>query len=153
MRGSYRKRRVNQPPNFQYFKPGGIPRRLLKSMTLTVDEYEAIRLADYQGLEHLQAAAEMAISRPTFTRLIEKARHKIAQAIVDGMELIVEGGNIEFANTLHRCRDCGEEQILPVREHITDCTECGSENVEDVTYQFIEETRRHGRRGKRHNRE
>ena len=138
MPGPYRRRRINQPPYFQYFKPCGIPRKMLKTVIVTVDEYEAIRLADYQGLEHLQAAEMMAISRPTFTRLIEKARHKIAQAIVDGMELVVEGGYIEFANTLRRCRDCGDEQISPYSESITGCPECGSGNVEDMAQNFIE---------------
>ena len=137
MRGPYRKRLINQPPNFKNFKPSGIPRKMLKSVKITVDEYEAFRLADYQGLEHLQAAEKMAISRPTFTRLIEKARHKIAMALVDGMELVVEGGNVEFENTLHRCRDCGDEQINPVNENIPDCPECGSENVEDTSQNFV----------------
>jgi len=137
MRGPYRKRRIHQPPNIQNFKPSGIPRRMLKTITLTLDEYEAIRLADYQGLEHLQAAEKMAISRPTFTRLIAKARHIIALAIVDGMELVVEGGNIEFTNTLRRCQDCGDEQLSPFSENIADCPECGSENVEDTARNYI----------------
>lgn len=138
MRGPYRKRMIQQPPNVQFFKPAGIPRKLLQTVTLTVDEFESIRLADYQGLEHLQASKKMGISRPTFTRLIEKSRHKIAMAIVDGMELIVEGGNIEFANTRHRCLDCGEEKISPYSKDLDDCPECGSENVEDVATKFIE---------------
>ena len=155
MRESYRKRRIYQPPNFQNFKPSGIPRHLLKTVTLTVDEYEAIRLADYQGLEHLEAAEKMAISRPTFTRLIEKARHKIAQAIVDGMELVVDGGNIEFTNTLRRCRDCGDEQISPYTEieHNIDCPECGSENVEDIARKFTEYRTHKGMKKKRGNRQ
>ncbi len=138
MRGPYRKRLVNQPPNFKNFKPSGIPRKMLKAVTITIDEYEAFRLADYLGLEHLQAAEKMAISRPTFTRLIEKARNKIARAIVEGMELVVQGGNIEFENTLHRCRDCGEEQVNPVNENLPDCPECGSENVQDLAQDFID---------------
>lgn len=137
MRGPYRKRRINQPPNFKNFKPSGIPRKLLKTIAITIDEYEAIRLADYHGLEHLQAAEKMAISRPTFTRLIEKARHKIAQAIVDGMELVVEGGNVEFTNTLRRCRDCGDEKVSPYNESIEDCPECGSENIENIAENYL----------------
>ena len=138
MRRSYRKRLIYQPPNFYNFKPSGIPRNMLKKVTLTVDEYEAIRLADYQGLEHLQASGKMAISRPTFTRLIEKARHKISQAIIEGMELAVEGGNVEFANTLRRCRDCGDEKLSPYTQNSSDCPECGSENVEDTAQKFID---------------
>ena len=137
MRKSYRKRRIHHPPYFKNFKPSGLPRKMLKKVNLTVDEYEAIRLADYNGLEHQQAAEQMKISRPTFTRLIEKARNIIARAIEDGMELVVEGGNIEFENTLSRCRDCGEEQISPYDEDLTDCPECGSGNVEDLALNFF----------------
>lgn len=137
MPGPYRRRRIHQPPNFSNFKPSGIPRKMLKTVILAIDEYEAIRLADYHGLEHAQAAEKMAISRPTFSRLIEKARHKIALAIIDGMELVVEGGNVEFANTMRRCMDCGDEHISPYNEKINDCPECGSENVEDIAKKFI----------------
>ena len=133
MRGAYRKRLVYLPPDFPSFKPAGIPSRLLKKITLSVDEYEAVRL------EHAQAAENMAISRPTFTRLVEKARHKIAQAIVDGMELVVEGGNIEFANTRRRCRNCGHEKIQPRDEKADDCPECGSEDVDDQGQKFTGE--------------
>ena len=139
MRKPYRKRRIHLPPNFKNFKPSGISRSHLKSLTITVDEYEALRLADYEGLEHLQASEMMDISRPTFTRLIEKARNKIARAIIEGMEIVVEGGNIEFQNTLCRCRDCGDEQISPASELIEDCPECGSDNVEDTARKFIKE--------------
>jgi predicted DNA-binding protein (UPF0251 family) len=137
MRSSYRKRRIHQPPNFKNFKPSGIPRNILKTLYLTIDEYEAVRLADYEGMEHLEASEKMNISRPTFTRLIEKARHKIARTIIDGMELVVEGGNVEFLNTLRRCRDCGDEQLSPSNKNTADCPECGSDNVEDVAENYL----------------
>jgi DNA-directed RNA polymerase subunit RPC12/RpoP len=86
----------------------------------------------------------MAISRPTFTRLIEKARNKIARAIIDGLELVVEGGNIEFQNTLRRCLDCGDEQIIPYNEDRANCPECGSENVEDLAKNFIDHEKQVG---------
>ena len=104
MRNSYRKRRVHSPPKFLNFKPSGIPRKLIKSVVLTIDEYEAIRLADHLGKEHLEASEMMHISRPTFTRLIERARQKTAHAIVEGMELVIEGGNVDFCDANHRCR-------------------------------------------------
>ncbi|MBN2426474.1 MAG: DUF134 domain-containing protein [Calditrichaceae bacterium] len=147
MPGPYRRRRVFQPPNFVNFKPSGIPRRALKMITLAVDEYEAIRLADYNGLDHTQAAENMGISRPTFSRLVEKARNKIAQALVDGMELIVEGGNIEFANTRRRCLDCGDEYLSPYSEKINDCPECGSDNIEDIADNFIKKKNNENKRG------
>ena len=99
MRGPYRKRFVQRPPFFQNFKPSGIPRKMLKKVELTLDEYEAIRLADYLQIEHLEASEKMKISRPTFTRLIEKARQKIATVIIDGNELVIGGGNVNLKNT------------------------------------------------------
>ena len=132
MRGAYRKRRVNLPPKFQNFKPSGIPRKMLDNIVLTFDEYEAIRLADYLGKEHLEASKMMNISRPTFTRLIDRARKKMAQTIIEGMELTIEGGNVDFTNALHRCRTCGEEEVRPINAKTENCNECGSEDMEDL---------------------
>ncbi|MFC2093140.1 DUF134 domain-containing protein [Bacteroidota bacterium] len=137
MREPYRKRRINEPPRFNNFKPSGVPRRFLKQIDLTIDEYEALRLTDYLQLEHLEASEKMNISRPTFTRLIEKARHKVAQAIVDGRELIIEGGNIDFVNTIHRCRECGEIELQPFNEENKRCPDCGSLNVENLAMNFM----------------
>lgn len=65
---------VHEPPLFTEFKPIGIPVRSLEQVKLSLDEYEAIRLADRIGLSHEEAAEEMGISRSTFSRLIEKSR-------------------------------------------------------------------------------
>ncbi|HGY54564.1 MAG TPA: DUF134 domain-containing protein [Caldithrix abyssi] len=147
MRGPYRKRRVQRPPQFSNFKPSGIPRKYLDSIELTVDEFEAIRLADYLQKEHAEAAEMMQISRPTFTRLIQQARRKLATAIIEGMELVIIGGNIDFEHTLHRCHDCGEVIQLPVDVSEEDCPGCGSQNVEDLARSFI--MGRHHRGGRR----
>ena len=132
MKQPYRTRIVNLPPQFTSFKPSGIPKRFLKKAELSIDEFEAIRLADYCGLEHQEAADQMRISRPTFTRLIKKARQKIASVIIDGMELIITGGNFELINTLYYCRDCGETVSQPSYLKTENCIECGSENVDNL---------------------
>ena len=131
MRGPYRRRRIHLPPRFGHFKPAGVPARLLTRTDLSLDEYEAIRLADYEGLEHLQVSDKMGISRPTFTRLIEKARHKVAEALIEGKELVFTGGNVDLVKTLHQCTDCGEVEPKPVDHGTENCPDCGSENVED----------------------
>ena len=143
MRGPYRKRMVQRPPQFSNFKPSGVPRKFLESIQLTVDEFEAIRLADYLQKDHAQAAEMMRISRPTFTRLIQRARQKLATAIIEGMELVIMGGNIDFAHTLHRCHDCGEVIQQPPDAEDEDCPGCGSKNVEDLASFFL--GRHHGR--------
>ena len=76
-------RRVKEPPIFQRSKPVGIPARFIERISLTLDEFEALRLADYKDLDHQVSADEMGISRPTFTRLIDQARKKIATALVE----------------------------------------------------------------------
>jgi predicted DNA-binding protein (UPF0251 family) len=99
---------------------------MLNSISLTFDEYEAIRLADYLGKEHLEASEMMHISRPTFTRLIDQARQKLATAIIEGLELIIQGGHVDFADALYRCRSCGDEQNKSVKSDQEKCSECGS---------------------------
>jgi len=129
---------VDQPPLFTNFKPSGIQRKFLKKTELTIDEFEAIRLADYSGMEHQEAADNMHISRPTFTRLIKKARKKVAVTIIDGMELVIGGGNFELQNALHSCRDCGETVQKPVSIKPKSCGECGSDNINNLASPFIE---------------
>jgi len=73
-----------------YFKPRGIPLIDLEEVDLSLDELEAIRLADYEGLYHEQAAERMNISRSTFGRILGEARRKVAEAVVDGKALKIE---------------------------------------------------------------
>jgi len=88
---------VGHLPLANYYKPKGIPLALLQQTTLTVDELEAIRLADLQGLYQEQAAEKMNVSRQTFGRILESAHKKIADALVNGKALLIEGGPIELA--------------------------------------------------------
>lgn len=90
-------RRVGCLPQANFYKPRGIPLSILQHINLTVDELEAIRLADLQGLYQQHAAEKMNISRQTFGRILESAHKKIADALVNGKALSIEGGSIEFA--------------------------------------------------------
>lgn len=85
-------RRVLALPSITVFKPAGVPTRDLEQLTLTLDEFEAIRLADYDGLYQEAAALRMGVSRQTFGRIIESARRKVADALVNGKALRMEGG-------------------------------------------------------------
>ena len=124
-----RERSVYTPPFFTEFKPIGIPSKLLKETLLSLDEYEAFRLADHMGLSHNEAADEMEISRSTFTRLIEKARKKIADFLIEGQVLTIDGGNIHFRNNIIRCRDCGYMFKTKIGASFTECPECKSKNL------------------------
>jgi len=87
-----RLRRVHFSPDVTYFKPAGVPMRTLEESVLTVEELEAVRLKDLLELDQDQAAKKMNISQPTFHRLLLSARKKIADALVNGKAIKVEGG-------------------------------------------------------------
>ncbi len=75
-----------------YYKPRGIPLRDLGEVSLGVDELEALRLADYEGLYQAEAAERMGVSRQTFGNIVKSARKKVASALVNGSALKIEGG-------------------------------------------------------------
>lgn len=89
-------RRVRFNPNVTYFKPRGIPLVDLEEIILNVEEFEAVRLKDLEGLEQEECAKKMNISQPTFHRLILSARKKIADAIINGKAIKIEGGNYKL---------------------------------------------------------
>lgn len=89
-------RRVSSRPIISGFKPFGIPFSEIEEILLQYDEYEAIKLLDYEGLLQEEAAERMNVSRPTLTRIYTKARQKVAKAFVEGKALLIEGGNVEF---------------------------------------------------------
>lgn len=89
-------RRVWQLPQANYYKPRGIPLSVLEEVTLTVDEFEAIRLTDLEGLYQADAAEKMNISRQTLGRILESAHKKIADALVNGKALLIKGGPVEI---------------------------------------------------------
>ena len=87
------------------FKPFGIPASIIGEVVLLYDEYEAIRLLDYEGL--LQEAAErMNVSRPTLHTYLCKSTKTVAEAFVEGKSLVIEGGSVDFGGKWYRCRHC-----------------------------------------------
>jgi predicted DNA-binding protein (UPF0251 family) len=91
-----KQRMVRQKPKSDYFKPRGIPLRELEENILTIDETEAIRLADLNGMSHEKAGEKMGVSRQTFGRIVALARNKIADAIINAKAINIEGGNFEL---------------------------------------------------------
>jgi len=120
---------VHEPPVFTEFKPIGVKAMTLDLVKLSLDELEAIRLADFMGLSQEEAAEEMEISRPTFTRLIEEARKKMADFILNGKLLNVDGGNIHFRNNIIKCQNCGQMFRTRFDEEISECPSCHSNNL------------------------
>jgi len=88
-------RKVRCNPDTNYFKPRGIPLDMLEEVNLTLDELEAIRLADWESLYQEDAAKEMNISRQTFGNIINSAHKKIADVLLNAKALKIEGGVIK----------------------------------------------------------
>lgn len=98
-------------PDITYYKPRGIPMHQLKETALSIEGFEAIRLADYLGMDQTQAAERMQISRATFGRILSQARQAIAYALVQGAALSIQGGNYE----IHR-RQSATSRTNPKKE-------------------------------------
>ena len=96
-------RKVCFSPDVFYFKPAGIPMINLEEVILQLDELEAIRLKDCKGLEQEECAKSMNISQPTFHRLIQSARRKIADSILHGKALKIQGGNVNIIKKSGNC--------------------------------------------------
>lgn len=109
------------------FKPFGVPMRELESVVLLYEEYEAIRLADYENLTHEEAAEKMNISRPTFTRLYDKARKSVAKAFVEGKAIIIRGGTYITDDNWYKCHSC-HETTISVKPAKT-CRKCESDDI------------------------
>jgi predicted DNA-binding protein (UPF0251 family) len=90
-------RRVARKPIAVFYKPQGIPMHRLKGVILSVEGFEAMRLADAEGREHQQAAELMGISRPTFSRILAEARQTMATALANGWAIRIEGGSYEIS--------------------------------------------------------
>lgn len=94
---------VSHEPKAAYFKPRGIPMTELAEVALGIDELEALRLADLEGLYQEEAAGRMQVSRQTFGNIIHSAHAKVAEALIRGKALKVEGGVVRMAGR-GRCR-------------------------------------------------
>ncbi len=124
-------RRIACSPSSSVFKPAGVPAAVLQQTVMTLDELEALRLADLLGLYHEAAARQMKVSRQTFGRIIESAHRKVADALIHGKVLKLKGGNVEMAGMRSfSCSGCRNTWQLPYGTgRPAACPACGSENI------------------------
>lgn len=122
-----RSRRIMMPPLMEGFKPFGIPMRDLEPVVLLYEEYEALRLADYENLTQEEAATRMNVSRPTFTRIYDKARKNIARAFIEGKAILIQGGTYITDDYWYRCYNCHETMIT--LKPLKNCRKCDSEKI------------------------
>lgn len=106
-------RTVGHVPGAVYFKPRGIPLTELDEVMLGLDECETLRLADFHGMYHEEAAAAMNVSRQTFGRILESARKKVADALLHGKALRIGGGPVTVKERGGRCRRRRREAAEP----------------------------------------
>ena len=120
---------VEEAPRSDYYKPRGIPMSELEETNITLEELEALRLVDLEGLYQVEAAGRMGVSRQTIQRMITGARAKLVGAILDGKALRIEGGSYVMREGagVYRCGRCGEElPCLPgKRNREWRCGSCG----------------------------
>jgi uncharacterized protein len=117
-------RKVSMPPKMVGFRPFGIPMSKMEPVKLKFEEFESIRLVNYDDLPQDEAARQMNVSRPTFTRIYNKALKLIAKSFVEGKAIEIEGGNFEFEHDWYRCRRC--YKLIAGLENHSRCRDCPS---------------------------
>ena len=128
---STRRKWVLKTPDNLYFKD--IEPQMLNCVFLTVGEFEAMRLKHYTKLTQERAADSMGISQPTFSRILDRAHQKIAQALIEGKIIKVTGGTFKIKPSFigYGCLNCDTEweDRSASREKKINCVNCNSENV------------------------
>lgn len=122
-------RHVEFFPNVTYFKPAGVPMATLDEVCLGVDELEALRLKDLEGLDQEECASRMNLAQSTFQRVLTSAREKLTRGIVEGKAIRIEGGPYELVARTFVCPECGNRwRREPQRDPGDDppaCPSCG----------------------------
>ncbi len=131
-----KERSVRFPPPAAFYRPIGIPSSHMGQVVLSLDEYEALRLVDYEGMDQADASVHLGVSRPTCARILESARRKLAEMLVNGSALKIEGGSYRLRANRFRCFDCGsmwETEIgAAAEENPQECPHCGSRHLANL---------------------
>jgi uncharacterized protein len=98
-------RLIQMAPDFNGFDPQGVKCRHQEDVMISFEEYEALNLCDYELMKQSEAATLMNISRPTFTRIYESVRRKIAKAFIEGRSIRFDIGNSAITEW-HKCSNC-----------------------------------------------
>jgi predicted DNA-binding protein (UPF0251 family) len=129
-------RKMTNPPHFKGFRLIGLPEEN-NPVVMNYEEYEAIRLSDFKLYGQVKAAEIMEVSRPTYARIYESARRKVAQAFVLGKSIVFEGGKVYFDSEWYSCNACGCYFNHPAKElEVKNCALCGSSDIEQYKEKF-----------------
>lgn len=148
-------RKIENIPTIPYFVPSDTDIAEVPENILKLEELEAIRLKDLEGLEQEECAERMEVSRPTFQRILLSAREKLADSLINGKTIHIEGGKFTRNICPVKCKDCGKEwmesyeNLEPIKNGEYSCTNCGSANIiceQDCKQKFCRRNCwRHGR--------
>lgn len=128
-------RKVENIPTISYFIPSETDVDAISRNILKLEELEAIRLKDLEGLEQRECAERMEVSRPTFQRILLAAREKIADSLVNGKIIHIEGGKFTRNICPVKCLECGKEwmesyeKLESIKNVGYSCPSCGSTRV------------------------
>jgi uncharacterized protein len=131
-------RKVCYPPKMQGFKPFGLAMCETELVIMHFDEFECFKLVNYDNLSQDEAAERMNVSRPTLTRIYNKALQKIAFSFTEGRAIVIHGGNIEFEKDWYKCKKCfrlidGLENHVPCEG----CNRFGQDELYKLDQQII----------------
>jgi len=127
-----RLRKVVAPPGFKGYKPYGNRHGNKNHVDLLYEEYEAIKLADYDLMNHLEASKLMGVSRATFARIYESARRKIAHALVEAREIRSVFGNAVMDKSWYECSNCHARFTIPVTLEDQNCPMCKQSQINPI---------------------
>lgn len=128
-------RKIENIPLIQCFIPSQKDETQVSKNILKLEELEAIRLKDLEGLEQEGCAQRMGVSRPTFQRILCCARAKIADSLIKGKAICIAGGNFTRNICIIKCLDCGNEwmdsyeNVESIKSEAYLCPDCDSNNV------------------------
>lgn len=128
-------RKIDNLPTTAFFIPSGEYSNDLPKNILLIEELEAIRLKDLLGLEQEECAERMEVSRPTFQRILLSAREKLADSLINGKVIHIDGGNYTRNICPVKCKDCEHEwmesyeNLEVIKNGGYNCPECGSSKV------------------------
>jgi predicted DNA-binding protein (UPF0251 family)/DNA-directed RNA polymerase subunit RPC12/RpoP len=151
-------RRIEHIPHMPFFIPSEKEAGEIPGNTLKLEELEAVRLKDLEGLEQSQCAEKMGVSRPTFQRILLSAREKIADSLVNGKMIRIEGGNFTLNICQAKCMNCGhewKERYENTEAVLSDeyrCPVCGSGSISCIETDAGRFCKRHCRRQGRYGR-
>ena len=122
-------RRVEFFPEDNYFTPLGKPKCQVEEVVLKVEELEAMRLKDIEGLIQEKCAEKMKVSRQTFQNIIDSARKKVAIALTEGKAIKISGGHYTTKSCSFKCFKCGNIYEINYELDREACPACGSSEV------------------------